>query len=527
MFVAFCCLHCRRSISAQDGSQGKPVRCPACAAVLIGSVASASVRAPAPPLRMRSVLPWLLLLPGVLALGLSLWAGYGVGWAALGVTLGAGFLIVGQWGHWSLAARLGASLPLAILGNGLTLAGGPLEAGPLLLLAAAAKPGSHQTPAVSAIPALQPPPPSASRSVSKKTPEELLLAEANRRTIPDMQFVGCIGDLLALATPEESGSSVAFATTATGALRQFSYPDFRLQATHQLRQPAYRAVLDGRRGLLWVAASEPHVLSINGAGDRPAGRGDLHVYDIAAPSLARQPIDTPLQPRRILTLQGNVMELLATADRSRLFYLAQTEAGIHLGRIDAGRETVDGRLSLPAEIRALCLTPDGTTLYAAGEGMLLVIDAATLRMSQRIDVDADFCAVAADNEGHVYLGEQGTWTKLRKLDLSAPGTKIQKWAAHVYGRIYLRLSPDGYRLYVGTSSVISNHLDVLLVHGGPWSIPPQICTVASDAHGPIRGEFFLTSDARFLVNRWGKVFHLVQLAPTTDPIPSALASLSK
>jgi len=479
--------------------------------------------------RSHSLLPWLLLLPAVLALGLAVWAGYGVGWAGLGVSLGGLCLLLGQWGRWSLSARVGASLPLAILGHGLTLAGGSwLETDALLLLAVAGNTESATTP-VSALPSSageqfpHAPPPA-----PRASPEQLLLAAGSVRGTPDLLFVAHVGELLSLdAASERSGRGVVFTTTATGALQQFSYPEFRWQASYQLEQPAYRVLVDGRRGLLWAAASEPRALRVSGVGERSSGRGDLHLYDIHQAQLGRLETHAHLQPRRVLSLQGDVMELLATADRSRLFYLAQTDRGVHLGRIDADAESVDRRLPLPAEICALCLTPDGATLFAAGAGLLLVIDAATLRLVRRLEMDADFSAVAADNEQQVYLGEQGPWTDLTKLDLSVPNARGRKWPAHLYGRIFLKLAPDGHRLYVGTSSVISNHLDALLVRGSLGPIPPQCGMVSSDANGPVRGEFFLTPDGQFLVNRWGKVFRLLQGKTAPPNRRTDLASLPK
>ncbi len=268
---------------------------------------------------------------------------------------------------------------------------------------------------------------------------------------------------------------------------------------------------------MWLAVCEPHTLGVNRGGDRPSGRGDLHVYDIDPARLGQYRAEERLHPCRVLPLQAEVKELLATPDRRWLFYLARVGSHVHLGRIDAERQAEDGRLSLPAPTRALCLTPDGRTLYAAGGTELFDIDPATLSVRRRVDMKADFSSVVADNHGRVYLGEQGQWTYLTRLELNHPRMAVQRWSAKLHGRIYLRMAPDQSRLYVGTSSVISNHLDVLLLRGHKWSIPPHVSMALSDANGPVRGEFFLTPDGRFLVNRWGKVFRLAQTERTLCP----------
>ncbi|HWG46582.1 MAG TPA: hypothetical protein VN688_27720 [Gemmataceae bacterium] len=202
------------------------------------------------------------------------------------------------------------------------------------------------------------------------------------------------------------------------------------------------------------------------------------------------------------------MELLASPDPRWLFYLARTEDGVHLGRIDVDRQCFDARRSLPAKTRAMTLTPDGKTLYAAGDRILFVIDPATLNVRRQVELNTDIYSLAADNENHVYLGTQGQWTNLSRWDLSGATPSSQQWFAKLHGRIYLKLAPDQNRLYVGTSSVISNHLDALLVRTHRGNAPYQIGIAASDSHGLIRGEFFITPDGQFLLNRWGKVFRL-------------------
>lgn len=141
--------------------------------------------------------------------------------------------------------------------------------------------------------------------------------------------------------------------------------------------------------------------------------------------------------------------------------------------------------------------------------MVFAIDPATLRLRRRVELNADIHTVAADNDGQVYLGEQGQWTNLTKLDLSGSTPSVRKWNPDFHGRIYLRLAPKQDRLYVGTSSIISHHLDALLVQGNNWNQPRQAGMVVSDSNGPVRGEFFLTPDGRFLLNRWGKVYRLI------------------
>jgi hypothetical protein len=454
------------------------------------------------------VLPWLLLAPAIVALGLLMWAGHGVLWAALGVGLGGLCLLVGQRAGWSLSLRVGPSLSLALLGHGLTLAG-PLMNSPALrpILTAAEQPTDSVPPLTLNMPS-HPESPQLAMTSLRNDPH---YSNRNKPVPADMLPIDVNLDaLLAVAVDADStGEGNIFVTTADNSLKRFSYPGFKLQAAYRLEQPAYRAVMDQRRGLLWAAASDPHSLRVNEYGDRPEGGGDLHVYDLRALPREKTP-EARLRPRHVLPLQGCVLELCASADPHWLFYLARTVDGVHLGRIDADKRCLDGRLPLPGETRALCGTADGKTLYAAGGRNVFVIDPAPLRVRRRLEMDADFNAVAADNDGRVYLAEEGQWTSLTRLDLRGPEPTTWRWDPKLHGRVYLRMAPDQYRIYVGTSSVLSNHLDSLLVRGHTWDTPPQVGMACPDGQGTIRGEFFLTPDGKYLLNRWGRVFRMAQ-----------------
>jgi hypothetical protein len=333
--------------------------------------------------------------------------------------------------------------------------------------------------------------------------------------------IGHLGALLAATFgPDKGGKGNAIVTTADGLLKQFSYPNFQLQATYRLDQPAYRAMLDGQRGLLWVAASAPDALRVSLHGDPPTGRGDLHLYDVRSLS-GRPKTVTVLHPRCVLPLDGNVTELLAAPDQRRLFYLAQTGQGVHVGRIDADKEERDAELALPPENHALCLTPDGKTLYAAGGGVVSVIDSATMQVRRRVEVEGEIWSLAADNEGRVYVGRQGQWTDVTLLDLSGPQPSLQNWTATLHGRVYLKLAADQHRLYASSSSVISNVIESLLVRGHDRPAPPQLGVTqplpvgvnAPNDRKWVGGEFFLSSDGRSMVSCRGSVFHLAPAAP--------------
>ena len=359
MLASFCCARCQRTLRVRRGCQGRTVHCPGCDAALVvpetlcpepttpaGSARCARRKEPVSPgtrscagVRVESVacpdpapsaaglprglvLPWLLLTPAILALALWMWAGEGLLWAGLGVGLGGLCLLLGQHGRWPLSARVAASLSLAILGHGLALASPRLNTrkGSTIISPATAPAYPDAKNALqSSSPSTTAPRPS---SLHGEAPPN----SAGNPIKPDLQFVVNLGELLSVAvaaTP--SGSGTAFLTTEAGFLKKFSYPDFRLQTTYRLQQPAYRAVLDNRRGLLWVAASDPRVLRVNRYGDRPMGRGDFHIYNVPPPRR-----DQLLSPAKGTPLSGLSPLSPVLGGEGRSFVNAGSSKRLHL-----------------------------------------------------------------------------------------------------------------------------------------------------------------------------------------------------
>ncbi len=521
MFVDYRCVRCLHPLRALARHGGVSFRCPHCsAAVEVPRRSGATVEEAVQPAPRRTVevagsgapwdrplLPWLLLTPAALALMPWQWMGHGVLWAGLGVALGGAFLLLSQFGRWPMPLRIGVSLSLALLGHGLTLAS-PSNADsahvPSTMLS--------EAPTVLSIPD-----PRFPKETERITPisaggevENLLLTRlrgetASRPASIDLKVAARIGDLLAATTASEAnGKGRAIVATREGTIKEFSIPDFRLRAESRLDGVAYRLALDGRHNRLWAAVCKAGDLQANRHGDRPLGRADLHVYEIPATANERP------RPARVLPIGGDILELLLASDESALFYLARDGDGVHLGRIDTERQTLDCRIDLPHGTRALCRTADGRTLYAAGGGRVHTLDPAALQTRRVVEVSIDAVSVAADNEGRVYLSERGPWTNLTRLDLRGEQPGLHQWSARLHGCIYLKLSPDQYRLYTGTSSVISDGLNSLLVRGHSWETPIVTAVALSSPSEPIQGEFFLAPDGRYLINRWGCVYHLAR-----------------
>ena len=91
----------------------------------------------------------------------------------------------------------------------------------------------------------------------------------------DLKQAATVEPFVAAAVAPELGA--AFALAQDGALRVYSYPDFRPAGTYRLGGVGYALACDGKAGRLYVAAVDPKALS-----ERPRGRGtgEVQVYDV-------------------------------------------------------------------------------------------------------------------------------------------------------------------------------------------------------------------------------------------------------
>jgi hypothetical protein len=78
-----------------------------------------------------------------------------------------------------------------------------------------------------------------------------------------------------LAAAVDPEGRAAYVLDRDGALKRYSYPEFKLQATHRLSLSGYRLAVDGKLGRLYVAGFDPAAVAER---PRARGHGDIHVY---------------------------------------------------------------------------------------------------------------------------------------------------------------------------------------------------------------------------------------------------------
>jgi hypothetical protein len=339
---------------------------------------------------------------------------------------------------------------------------------------------------------------------------------------PDLVPLSGVGQLLA-AVVDDDPPGVVLALREGGQLDQYSFPDCVLRRRYRLDQPGYRAVFDRSRGLLYVAATHPGALAVNRYGDPPAGKGDLHIYKIGPlrdrvtdtrlrpAGVVVGPLaavaDASLRPDAVIPLDGSVSHLRLAPGGQAVYFLLHRPDGGRVGRVVAGAQTATF-FHHPEGLSALTLSPeDGRTLYAAGPGGILVLDAATLTRRQTLATDVQVCDLSVDRTGRLFLAEQGSHPLVTVLE-TRRGAPVAQWLSPVSGRNYLCVTPDGVRVYLSTSALVGSSLRSLKVAGNLVHEPQHVASAAADLSVPVRGEFFYFPESKCIVTRTGRVFRL-------------------
>jgi hypothetical protein len=511
--LSVACSRCRHLIRLGDHAPGQSVCCPACHARF--TVPSAAPAKPPAAWAVRAP-SWPLLAAALLPLGIPL-VNRGAAWVALGGGLAAACLVLSVCPRPALVLRLGLALALGVLGYAPALAARLAGAGesPAPALRPAGGPVAVETGTVGqrfrGRPAMPLPdstagPRSMLPALTLPPPVEPLPPSGPRGADAEPRLAARVAEALAAATDPEAGAALLL--TRRGGLRHYSYPDFRLRGSYRLDRPAYRAALDGRRGLLFVASCPARALTVGTTGDREVAPGDVRVYDVAALLRGAERPGVELRPAVTFPDQVYVPGLALSPDRRWLYYLGVAPQLVTAYRRSTDRRSPDGQHPVPGGAVTLTLSPDGQALYALTSSSVVGIEPRSLQVTRRAPLPFVPNDLAADNGGRVFVGSRGERPVVLALDLRRGGAVLGHYKAPFPGRLYLGLTPDGRRLYLGTSSLTADRILGLRVDGERASQPQVEGAVSTDDDGLVRGEFRVTPDGQFLLNRWGKVYRL-------------------
>jgi WD40 repeat protein len=229
------------------------------------------------------------------------------------------------------------------------------------------------------------------------------------------------------------------------------------------------------------------------------------------PDVSPPPAAEGLRPVAVVPVGGTVGNLLLSPDRAALYYLNLTDA--RLGRLDLTAPGRPRELPLAEGTEAVCLTPDGTTLYAAApDGKVQVIDPRTLEVRKTLTTSAAPYDIAATDAGLVFLtGAAGDWTEITVVDANR-GEVAAHWGG-VWKRSFLQTSPDQKRLYVSTQGVTPGLIEGLALPSRPEGKPAPYRSPAAGKH-PLGGPLTITPDGKYLLSKTGTVLRLTGEADT-------------
>jgi hypothetical protein len=478
---------------------------------------------------------WPVLAAALLPLGVPL-VQRGAVWVALGGALAAAGLVLSVCRRPAPVLRLAVALALAVLGYAPALTARLAGAGDGPVPAPRPSGDPFTSGPTLAGPRLRGRTGLLSLSSSQGPPERGLLAPLVLPPLveplppaapPESHLAARVAEALAAAVDpvtSDPGVGAALLLTRRGGLRHYSYPDFQLRGSYRLERPGYRAALDGPRGLLFVASYPDRAADREGV--PPEGRyqrganisrtrgdtraaGDVQVYDVAALLRGGERPGADLRPVATFPEQGYVPNLVLSPDRNWLYYLGISAQAVTLYRLGVKDRAVATKLPLSTGAGTLALAPDGRVLYATTPAGVAAFDPTTLRQTREAPLPFVPNDLAADSAGRVFVGSRGERPVVVALDLRRPAPAVLgHYKAPFPGRLYLRLTPDGRHLFLGTSSVLADRLVALRVDGEGVRQPQVEGTFSTDDNGLVRGEFQLTPDGRFLLNRWGKVYRL-------------------
>ncbi len=238
-----------------------------------------------------------------------------------------------------------------------------------------------------------------------------------------------------------------------------------------------------------------------------------------------------LKPVAVASLGGTLASLSLSPGGSTLYYL-NVSAG-RAGRLDAASLKRGPELRLADATDLLLLARDGKWLYGLTavdkQARVQVIDAVKMELTRTFAVSADpYDGVAGDN-GLLYLsGAAGDWTEITVVDARKQSVAA-RWGG-VWSRSFVKLTPDGTRLYYSSQGISPGKVEGLLL---PKKFDERPAAYASPEVGkhPLGGDFVISPDSKYLLCKSGTVLRLsatrdddLKQAGTVEPFVAAAAA---
>jgi predicted Zn finger-like uncharacterized protein len=338
-----------------------------------------------------------------------------------------------------------------------------------------------------------------------------------------------------------------------GLLYRYTYPDFRAKGSYNLPNLATKAVIDSKKGLLYLAAADlkSPVSSRNIAlmhYDRAYATGDIHIIDLAPIRSGKVEDRSDIKPVGSVQVDASIRGLELAPDGKSLFVAVNRSSGRvtkgFLRQIDTTTRKQIREKMIPEQIVAMTLSPDGKDILALEFPVpvtkpvisLFVYDAEswTLRAVQLPAASTD---VAATRDGKYLAAVIGTGApsaaKLQLLatDGALPGdVPTIGWKAS--NNSYVAFSPDAKRLYVSSlggpitpNGPTNAGLDVYDVENvADVKTYKKVSSIRESGGTSVGGYFHLSPDGEYIVFRTGAVLATAKLKENAGGLPGNLGN---
>jgi hypothetical protein len=344
--------------------------------------------------------------------------------------------------------------------------------------------------------------------LSTTTPQPLFGPETAQA--PELPLVGQISPCLALTSDPVHGLLLTSSLdSAHGILRWYDKNGLTLRGSCRLSGPAYHMVFDSTRGQIWTVTSVARVFTLSPLGDYEHAIANLHVYDLRTILESTRAASEPLAPIAVIPERAPISGLVLSPDASRLFYLVQNSTGAVVKRIDLTTRKCDREVKCGSGgTMALSQSPGGARLYVLAGASVYALDPNTMIPSPPVRIIGSPESLCAGEGGKLFLSERRKQeTVVHALDWSGTEPRpLASWQANLEGRIYLRNSPDGKHIYLGSSAVLNGEVRGMDITGPHLEKPALIGKAASDRERLLRGTLMVSPDGKYVITGSGLVF---------------------
>jgi DNA-directed RNA polymerase subunit RPC12/RpoP len=332
-----------------------------------------------------------------------------------------------------------------------------------------------------------------------------------------------VGDILPPYIDAVIGSdSTALLAYSGGTLKRIRLPIAKELNSYRLSQDPYRMVLDTERGVLYAICAKLQVKNEGVRRDERRGlydKGDLYVFDVREALNGQLQNGARLTPKHMVPVGGTVSTLLLSPDGAWVYFMDIDNN--RLGRVNTATARLEGVFDqLDPMTEAICLTPDGTTLYAAAHegkydhynsgpfrGTVKKIDTSTFTIEKSVVVNIHPQDIRARDDHMVFLSSgSGQHVGCTAVDMNT-GEQKNRWCVSP-GSDMLCLSADQRTLFVNHGWHGSAHLHAVPLPSALTDRAERDVQVGPGDNYAARREMRMSPDGQFLLLDSGRIIRV-------------------